>query len=279
MDSGPPGGPFRAPGHEFRTTWAPWRRAWEGSSAAGVAITPREGRDRLRSRRGAPPNAKNPRSPPPQVRVRAEPPQRLRVDGDVEGVGQRLPAPRRRGRPDLGGRARARRRRARGPAIPGDRLQRAARARTDRPRVGAPGDAQDGSHPAARVGRVPRGGRVQRRCAASVRVQPVLRAVPPLRGEGRPRDAAGSPRGREAVHRLLGQAPGDLEPRDRRGRGGRTLRRRARREQLHLRRGDAHAEARRLRDVDDPRARVFRSRSRGARARSAAQRRIGPASP
>ena len=72
--------------------------------------------------------------------MRAEPPQRLRVDGDVEGVGQRLPAPRRRGRPDLEvarelDDAEIERRL-------GDRLQRAAGARTERPRVGASGDSQ-----------------------------------------------------------------------------------------------------------------------------------------
>lgn len=127
---------------------------------------------------------------------------------------------------------------------------------------------------AAPVDRVLRRGGPGRRRDAAVPVQPVLRAARVLDGEGRPRDAAGPPRGREALRRLLGHEAEGLGPPHRRGDRGRALRGCPRGQQLHLRGGDADAAARGLRRLDDPGARVLQCGALDPRARSTAQRRL-----
>ena len=88
--------------------------------------------------------------------------------------------------------------------------------------------------------------------AAPLKPYEYSRFCDPLRaagGEARDVDAAGASRGREALHRLLGEKAPHRRSNDRRCDRVRGLRRRPRREQLHLCRGDAYAEARRLRRV------------------------------
>ena len=137
--------------------------------------------------------------------------------------------------------------------------ERAVGASADRLRVGASRASADGRDAAASLGGVPGGRRSHGHDAtSSVPVQPVLRPVRVVAAEARGLDAPGASRRREGLRRLLGQEARYRRPAHRRGDGGRALRRGARREQLHLRGGDADAEARRLRRVDDARLRILR---------------------
>ena len=89
-------------------------------------------------------------------------------------------------------------------------------------------------------------------------VQPVLRAVPGLGREARPGDAPGAPRRREAVRRLRRADGAGGRPRNRRGAAGADLRGRARRLELHLRRGDVDADPAGLDGVARARLRILR---------------------
>ena len=71
-------------------------------------------------------------------------------------------------------------------------------------------------------------------------------------------DAAGPPRRREDVHRLLGEAAGAGRPAHRGIAARRAVRRRTRREQLHLRRGDRHPAVARLGRRPHPHGRGLR---------------------
>ena len=75
---------------------------------------------------------------------------------------------------------------------------------------------------------------------------PVLRDLPAVGAPAAAIDAAGAPRRREDVHRLLGEAADPRRPSHGRGAARRAVRRRARREQPHLRRGDRDPAAARL---------------------------------
>src|SRR6059036_3639870 len=83
----------------------------------------------------------------------------------------------------------------------------------------------------------------------------------------RPVDAPGPSRGRQAVRRLRGEEADDHRRDHRRGDRGRTLRRRARRLELHLRRSHAHAAGPGLGREPPARLPVLRWRHRGHRAR------------
>ena len=113
------------------------------------------------------------------------------------------------------------------PAVP--------RARPGGPRLApaAPGTEEAGRHA------LPAVAGVSRAASGRLRLQPVLRAVSPVGAGAEAVDAPGASRRREAVCRFLRQAAAPGRSADRRGDRGRTLRRRARRERLDLRRGHA----------------------------------------
>ena len=89
-------------------------------------------------------------------------------------------------------------------------------------------------------------------------IQLVLRSVPGLGREARPGDAPGAPRWREAVRRLRRADGAGRRSRDRRGARRAGLRGRARRFELHLRRGDLDAGPARLDRLARARLRVLR---------------------
>ena len=89
-------------------------------------------------------------------------------------------------------------------------------------------------------------GGVPGRPPGRVRLQPVLRPVPRVRAASLAGDAPAPCGRRQGVRRLLGQEGAHRRPRDRGGARGRDLRRRARRLQPHLRRGDLDPDLARL---------------------------------
>ena len=104
-------------------------------------------------------------------------------------------------------------------------------------------------------------GGASRRPPRGLRLQPVLRAVS---GLGRPAvadDAADPCRRREAVRRLRRHDAGGDRRDDRRGADRAAVRRRARRVELHLGRGDLDAEAPRLDRLAHARLCLFRRRA------------------
>jgi len=154
-------------------------------------------------------------------------------------------------------------RRARVGRAPLRAASRAGRPTTSaRPRVHASRGSAAGGDPRAPSPRVPRG--TSRRTA----LHRLLRHLPALAFDGRARDAAGPQGRREDVCRLLGKEALLRRPVDGRGHRGRVLRRRPRREQLHVRGGDGDAEGCRLRRLPCPRLRVLRRRHGDHRPRS-----------
>ena len=156
-------------------------------------------------------------------------------------------------------------------AVQTDRPQRAAGADADRLRLGASRAAQDGGDACSSLGRVPRCCGRARSGQRPLPVQPVLRSVRRVRAKwtcrcGRctaPARRHSSTTREEA--RVVDAQTGEVHR-------GRALRDGARREQLHVRGGDAHAEARGLRGLDGARAGVLRRRAADPRARPASQR-------
>ena len=155
--------------------------------------------------------------------------------GDVAVDGGRLPAPREGGGTGLAPARVGRRHRPGAPAVSGAAAEPhdAAVAGLERGPWGATAQERDAVAAVAGVQGDPRGGAA---------VQPVLRAVPGLGREARPGDAPGAPRRREAVRRLRRADGAGGRPRNRRGAAGADLRGRARRLELHLRRGDVDAD-------------------------------------
>jgi len=153
--------------------------------------------------------------------------------GGGDGLGVRPPGPA--GGSELAAPSRSGRSDARSTAVYGG----GAESRADPARRGADsqGAQADGRDAAAAVGGVRRG--PSRRLPP----QPVLRDLSSLGQEIEAVDAAGAPGRREDVYRLLGQAPAHRRSADRRTDPCRTVYRGARREQLHLRRGDRKSEA------------------------------------
>ena len=125
---------------------------------------------------------------------------------------------------------RAGRRGARGPLVPARGP--GARPGPARLRVHPPGAQARRRHAAVALGGV--------RPGPSERLPPhaVLRDLPAVGATAGAVDAAGPPRRREDVHRLLREAAGAGRPPHGRGAARRAVRHRARREQPHLRRGD-----------------------------------------
>ena len=142
------------------------------------------------------------------------------------------------------------------PTVPSDRRRDAGRAIPAGLGCGPPRAAAQGRDAVAPLGGAPR------RSSRRLRLQPVLRTLPPL-GTAPLADHAPAPCRRRADVRRLRRhhARGD-RPRDRRGPRGAALRRRARRLELHLRRGDLDAGALRLDRRALPGAVLFRRRAR-----------------
>ena len=151
------------------------------------------------------------------------------------------PQARRSRRPGLAARRRDHRRRSRAAPVRAGRraARRAPAGRTGlglaRARGEAAGRQSDGA-----LGGVPGGS------SRGLRLLALLRSVPRVRAAPLAGDAPASCGGRQAVRRLLGQEGADRRPRHRRGARGRDLRRRARRLEPHLRRGDLEPGAARL---------------------------------
>ena len=175
--------------------------------------------------------------------------------GDVAVDGGRVPAPRQGGGGELAGTRGDRRRRAGAPAVSGAPVEPhvASAAGVER---GAPGAAGQERNAGLALGRV------QGDPSRGVAVQPVLRAVPGMGWKARPGDAPGAPRRREAVHRLRRADGAGGRPRDRRGASSAGLRGRARRLELHLRRGHLDADPAGLDGLARTSLRVLRRLSR-----------------
>ena len=157
----------------------------------------------------------------------------------------------------------------------GARAVRPAAGRDRRRPAGAgPGLDPPGAAPARRhAGAAAR--RVSRRAPDGLSLLGVLRAVSRLARAAAPVDAAGPQGRREGLRRLRRPAAHDRRRRHGRGDRRRALRRRARRLELHLRRGDADATERGLDREPRPRRRVLRRRAGGLGAGSTAHRRDG----
>ena len=156
---------------------------------------------------------------------------------------------------ELAGTRGDRRRRAGAPAVSGAPVEPhvASAAGVER---GAPGAAGQERNAGLALGRV------QGDPSRGVAVQPVLRAVPGMGWKARPGDAPGAPRRREAVHRLRRADGAGGRPRDRRGASSAGLRGRARRLELHLRRGHLDADPAGLDGLARTSLRVLRRLSR-----------------
>ena len=89
-------------------------------------------------------------------------------------------------------------------------------------------------------------------------IHAVLRDLPAVGPASTAVDAAGPPGRREDVHRLLRQAADGGRPPDGRSSARRAVRRRARRQPLHLRRGDREPATARLDRRSHPHGRVLR---------------------
>ena len=104
---------------------------------------------------------------------------------------------------------------------------------------------------------------VPREVPRRVPLHAVLRAVPGVARPTGPDDAAGPPRGRQGLRRLLGCEAAHRRSQHRRGHPRRAVRRRARCVELHLRGGHDDAAQRRLHRQPPAHARVLRRRAGG----------------
>ena len=146
--------------------------------------------------------------------------------------------------------SRPRRRRAGGPVVPpGGAGAGAGQAglRVDPPRTHTP-----------RRDAAPAVAGIRPGSSSGLSLQPVLCDLPAVGPAAAAVDAPGASRRREDLHRLLGHTPGGGRSAHGRGTSRRALRRGARGQQLHLRRGDRNPAAARLGRGAHPDGRVLR---------------------